>query len=225
MPRLIDDTINDNDLWTISWRLRLTNKSPSHTGDDCAYFSIQQRCSLMYQERFRWKSPGLLFANTRRVVRIALKIMPRIFSEAVHKTIPAGILSTDYQYCEKKETKSVSLSFEISVPAPNLISSMSMTALIALKYIIASSLFELFVQSARLRRGASPRGKITCFFFYYSTTFGFSRSCTSADRWTFILHRCEANKHRAHFTWSIDQSPNLYIKKYQQWLLENYENW
>jgi len=91
--------------------------------------------------------------------------MPRIFSEAVHKTIPPGILSTDYQYCEKKGNE---VGFVVirnfSPSSKQLISSMLMTALIALKYIIASSLFELFVQSARFRRGASPRGKITFFF-------------------------------------------------------------
>lgn len=107
--------------------LQLTNKSSPHTGDDCAYFSIQRRC-FTYRERLRWKiTGGLSICEHRshpRVLEIELKINENYtanFQRDRPQNDPiAGILLTDYQYGEKKkETKSVSLSFEISFPAPN----------------------------------------------------------------------------------------------------------
>lgn len=106
--------------------LQLTNKSPPHTGDDCAYFSIQRRCfdvSGTVSLKISWRRYRLQISIAHsRVLGIELKITkitPRIFSETVRKTIPFLESFWPINIAKKKETKSVSLSFEISFPAPN----------------------------------------------------------------------------------------------------------
>lgn len=110
----IDDTMR---LMTMiygqSRDLQLTNRSPPHTGDDCAYFSIQRRCfdvsgtiSLKISGRtivfFFLRTP---FAHSR-VLKIELKITAANFQRGRSQNDPiAGILLTDLSVLRKKRKR------------------------------------------------------------------------------------------------------------------------
>lgn len=79
--------------------------------------------------------------------------------------------------------------------------------------------------SGRLRRGVSPREKIMFLTTAPLLNFSPGTAPRPIDKTLYILHKCEANKHRARFN-SINLSKfiYIYIVKYQQWdIRENYE--
>lgn len=141
--------------------LQLTNKSPPHTGDDCAYFSIQRRCFDV--------SGTASLKNSGRIIDLRIPIASAAFRNRedyenyaanFQRDRPqndpiAGILLTDYQYGEKKGNEVGFVVIRNFIPSSEQLIS-SMTALIALNYIISFLSVKLFVQPARLWRGVSP---------------------------------------------------------------------
>ena len=107
--------------------LQLTNESPSHTGDDCAYFSIQRRCFDFVSGTVPLKISGRsrFSAQARRELsprgRIEDHTGGREFSAKpfARRSQCWNPVDRFVNVARKKKTKSASLSVEISFPAPD----------------------------------------------------------------------------------------------------------
>jgi len=142
----IDDTMR---LMTMiygqSRDLQLTNKSSPHIGDDCAYFSIQRRCfdvlgtvSLKISRRIYrlWILSHLrvLGIIKLKITKITLRFSAKSFTKRSHCWNPFDRLSVLWK--KRNEVGFVVIRNFILSPE-QLISSISMTVLIALNYIIS----------------------------------------------------------------------------------------
>lgn len=141
----IDDTMR---LMTMiygqSRDLQLTNKSSPHIGDDCAYFSIQRRCfdvlgtvSLKTSRRTivcEYSSHLRVLGIELKITKITLRFSARPFTKRSHCWNPFDRLSVLWK---KGNEVGFVVIRNFFLSPEQLISSISMTALIALNYIIS----------------------------------------------------------------------------------------